>query len=179
MLHIDNVEGVVIEGNVFENIPTNAIFFDASARGLAGQTNDVNNNTFVNVKKCGILVEWATPQYGIKDAVYNFNGNYFEAVGTTADDYAISIGNINNSDSCTGFYVNGNVFNGGSNYIHISRVKVDSPVFVEGNSFLVNPTSGYIVNVTNSGTNEEKIAAATIQNNTFGFEYQESQIKAQ
>ena len=183
MLYIDNVEGVVVEGNVFENIPTIGIFFNSSARGLAGQTNNVNNNVFKNVKKSGILVEWATPQYGIKDAIYNFNGNFFENIGTTKDDYALSIGNINNSDSCTGFFVCSNTFNGGSNYVHISRVKTDAPVTLQHNVFSVNPsysgTDGFIINVTNEGTNEDKVAAATCDGNTISFDYQESQIKLQ
>ena len=187
MIYTDNVEDVVITGNVFKNIPVIGIWFEDTSKGLSGLNNKINNNFFENIGKSAILIDWADPHINSTTSVYEVNYNTFVNVGTTKEDYAIKYGNMNFSSTVQSVSISGNTFDGGSNYISVSRCKTDAPVVLNANSFVSNPSyteegstvNGYIIRVINEhfdGSANEKLVNATAADTVFVFDYQDSQL---
>ncbi len=178
MVYVNNAEDVVITGNIFKNIPANGIVIADAAKGLSGFNNNINNNIFENVLHSGVLVNWADPRVNSTTAVYNFNGNSFKNVGSVFGDFALKIGNSNNSSTWVGMYINNNTFDGGTGYISIGRCSTTCPVTLDGNHYVSNPVIegnvAYIIRVINSGTTN--ILAAVETNAVYDFEYDSTQV---
>ena len=187
MVYTDNVEDVVITGNIFKNIPVDAIWFNDTSKGLSGLNNKINNNTFENIGKSGIKIDWADPHIGSTTSKYEVNGNSFKNVGTTEEDYGIKYGPMNFSSVVESVVISYNKFDGGSNYISVQRCKTDGPVTLTANEFVSNPSyvkegatvNGYVIRVINErfdGSPNEKLTNAIATGSVFGFSYQQSQL---
>ena len=151
MIQIDNNVGLVLEGNVFEDIAANhvpvgeevqvkmnAFFLYDTTKGLAGNA-VVKNNQFINVENNAFRIGWLSPLPETTMLV-EIMDNFFDGIGGIA----IQIGSMNNTDVLAGVHIQYNVFNVINNGIFLNRVHAGTNAHVNYNDFLAVPTGYYI-----------------------------------
>jgi len=150
IVYVDNVQDITISDNVFRNVKGNAIYVADTTKGLSGLNSSLSNNTFENIEKTAIWVNWISPNNGSTSAKFYFDGNTFSNV----KEYAINVVSCNNGDAMELLSVSKNTFKGEFvTAVKFGRIVKNINYVVEENVFETVPTVAYF-----DGTNSANAA---------------------
>ncbi|MFA7178965.1 MAG: InlB B-repeat-containing protein [Dehalococcoidales bacterium] len=146
VIRIDNNAGLIVTGNVFENVVNGAFFVNDTTKGLAGNTL-ISENTFENIGNGAILLNWLSALPSTTMGV-DVTKNIFTNVGGIA----LKVGKMNNSDILDHIFVKENTFTDCNACMWFVRVHAAANIHVNLNVFNTIPTAYYITDELTAAT---------------------------